>query len=265
MRRGEPPVKHMLDIERVSWSPGRAITVLDSVTLSVAEGEFVGLVGPNGSGKTSLLRCVFRYARPDAGRVALDAQDVWRMRPRAVAQRIAVLQQETPDDFGLTVDELVGMGRTPHQRPFDAETADDRRIVESALHDVGLVERRAQRFASLSGGEKQRALLARALAQQPELLLLDEPTNHLDLRHQLELLARVRRLGIATLATIHDLNLAAAYCDRLHVLAHGRVVASGTPADVLTEALLRDVFGVVALVDRHPVTGRPRITPLHPE
>ncbi|NIE59600.1 MULTISPECIES: ABC transporter ATP-binding protein [unclassified Burkholderia] len=265
MRYAEPPVTHMLDIERVSWSPGGAITVLDSVTLSVAKGEFVGLVGPNGSGKTSLLRCVFRYARPDAGRVALDAQDVWRMRPRAVAQRVAVLQQETPDDFGLTVDELVGMGRTPHQRPFDAETADDRRIVESALHDVGLVERRAQRFASLSGGEKQRALLARALAQQPELLLLDEPTNHLDLRHQLELLARVRRLGIATLATIHDLNLAAAYCERLHVLAHGRVVASGVPADVLTEALLRDVFGVAALVDRHPVTGRPRITPLHPE
>ncbi|KVT23055.1 ABC transporter ATP-binding protein [Burkholderia ubonensis] len=255
----------MLSIDRVSWSPAGVPTVLDTVSLAVGAGEFVGLVGPNGSGKTSLLRCVFRYTRPDGGSVALDAQDVWRMRPRAVARRVAVLQQETPDDFGLTVDELAWMGRTPHKGMFDADTADDARIVERALHDVGLLARRAQPFASLSGGEKQRALLARALVQQPELLLLDEPTNHLDLRHQLELLARVRRLGIPTLATIHDLNLAAAYCDRLYVLAHGRVVASGAPDDVLTEDRLRDVFGVAALVDRHPVTGRPRVTPLHPE
>ena len=175
-----------------------------------------------------------------------------------------MLQQETPDDFGLTVDELVGMGRTPHQRPFDAETADDRRIVESALRDVGLVERRAQRFASLSGGEKQRALLAAHSLSSPNCCCsTNRPT--ISTCAISSNCSRACGLGIATLATIHDLNLAAAYCDWLHVLAHGRVVASGVPADVLTEALLRDVFGVAALVDRHPVTGRPRITPLHPE
>lgn len=254
-----------LDVERLSWGPAGGPTVLRALSLTVGPGEFVGLVGPNGSGKTSLLRCAFRFARPQAGAVRLDRQDLWRASPRWSAQRIAVLQQDAPDDFGLTVEQVAWMGRTPHKRLLDGDTPDDARLVDAALRDVGLDARRAQPFASLSGGEQQRALLARALVQQPALLLLDEPTNHLDVRHQLELLARVRRLGIATLAALHDLNLAAAYCDRLYVLADGALVASGTPGEVLTETLLKDVFGVAALIDPHPASGRPRITLLHPQ
>jgi iron complex transport system ATP-binding protein len=151
-------------------------------------------------------------------------------------------------------------GRTPHKGLFDGDDADDQRLVSEALARVGLAALARQPFAQLSGGEKQRALLARALVQQPQLLILDEPTNHLDPRYQLELLGQIKALGLATLASFHDLNLAAAFCDRLCVLDHGRLVAIGTPADVLSAELLQQVFGVQALVDTHPLAGHPRIT-----
>jgi iron complex transport system ATP-binding protein len=143
---------------------------------------------------------------------------------------------------------------------FDSDTLEDRNLATQALESVGLNGFEDHAFATLSGGEKQRVILARALAQQPQLLILDEPTNHLDPRYQLELLQLVKHLQIGTLASIHDLNLAAAFCDRLYVLNHGRIVASGTPKQVLTAPLLRDVFGVEALIDEHPMHGYPRIT-----
>ncbi|WP_017904777.1 ABC transporter ATP-binding protein [Pseudomonas asplenii] len=233
---------------------------LRDANLRVAAGEFVGLIGPNGSGKTSLLKCAYRFSQPESGEVLLEHQNVWKQSPRWCAQRIAVVLQEFPDAFGLTVDEVVSMGRTPHKTLFDGETALDRTLVHQALESVGMLGFEEHAFATLSGGEKQRVILARALAQQPQLLILDEPTNHLDPRYQLELLSLVRRLKIGTLASIHDLNLAAAFCDRLYVLDHGHVVASGTPQEVLNPELLRTVFGVEALVDTHPLGGYPRIT-----
>jgi len=168
--------------------------------------------------------------------------------------------QEFPDAFGLTVLEVVAMGRTPHKGLFDGDTLEDSNHINQALASVGLEGFEDHGFTTLSGGEKQRVILARALAQQPQLLILDEPTNHLDPRYQLELLKLVKRLDIGTLASIHDLNLAAAFCDRLYVINHGRIVASGTPKEVLTVALLRNVFGVEALIDEHPLHGYPRIT-----
>jgi iron complex transport system ATP-binding protein len=152
------------------------------------------------------------------------------------------------------------MGRAPHQGFFSGDSARDRSLVLEALAAVGLDGYGQHRFHTLSGGEKQRCLLARALAQQPQLMVLDEPTNHLDPRHQIELLGLVRRLGVATLASIHDLNLAAAFCDRLYVIHHGRLVADGSPWDVLTPTLLHEVFGAHALVDKHPLHDYPRIT-----
>jgi iron complex transport system ATP-binding protein len=233
---------------------------LRDVSLRVAAGEFVGLIGPNGSGKTSLLRCAYRFTRPTVGQVLLDDVDLWTQSPRWAAQRIAVVLQEFPDAFGLNVDEVVAMGRTPHKALFDGDTEADREIARQALQAVGMQGFEDHAFATLSGGEKQRVILARALTQQPQLLILDEPTTHLDPRYQLELLQQVKRLGIGTLASIHDLNLAAAFCDRLYVIDHGRIVASGSPHEVLTVELLRDVFGVEALIDDHPISGYPRIT-----
>ena len=253
-----------LQISELAWSPNGEQALLDGIELAVGDGQLVGLLGPNGSGKTSLLRCAYRFQRPDRGRVALDGEALWSRSPRWCAQRVAVVLQEFPQDFGLTVAEVAAMGRTPHKGLFDGDDQADVALVEQALARVGLSAHKHQAFAHLSGGEKQRVLLARALVQQPTLLILDEPTNHLDPRYQLELLRLIKTLGLATLASFHDLNLAAAFCDRLYVLDHGRVVASGTPAEVLTEALLAEVYGVQALVDRHPLAGHPRITWINP-
>ena len=253
-----------LQISDLAWSPIGEQALLDGIELAVGDGQLVGLLGPNGSGKTSLLRCAYRFQRPDQGRVELDGEALWSRSPRWCAQRVAVVLQEFPQDFGLTVAEVAAMGRTPHKGLFDGDDQADVALVELALARVGLTEHKRQAFAHLSGGEKQRVLLARSLVQQPTLLILDEPTNHLDPRYQLELLRLIKTLGLATLASFHDLNLAAAYCDRLYVLDHGRVVASGTPTEVLTEALLAEVYGVQALVDRHPLAGHPRITWINP-
>lgn len=253
-----------LQISDLAWSPNGEQALLDGIDLAVGDGQLVGLLGPNGSGKTSLLRCAYRFQRPDQGSVELDGETLWSRSPRWCAQRVAVVLQEFPQDFGLTVAEVAAMGRTPHKGLFDGDDQADVALVEQALARVGLSAHKRQAFAHLSGGEKQRVLLARALVQQPTLLILDEPTNHLDPRYQLELLRLIKTLGLVTLASFHDLNLAAAFCDRLYVLDHGRVVASGTPAEVLTEALLAEVYGVQALVDRHPLAGHPRITWINP-
>ncbi|MFJ4143143.1 ABC transporter ATP-binding protein [Pseudomonas sp. NPDC089734] len=254
-------------IDRLHWTPPHCQGQpwqLDGIELRIEEGEFVGLIGPNGSGKTSLLRCAYRFNEPDSGSLQLDGQDIWRQTPRWSAQHIAVMLQEFPQEFGLTVQDVVAMGRTPHQGWFDSESAGDLALINETLSQVGLQGLSEHSFASLSGGEKQRVLLARALVQQPGLLILDEPTNHLDPRYQLELLHHLRQLKLSTLASFHDLNLAAAFCDRLYVIDHGRIVASGTPTEVLTEQRLLNVFGVHALVDTHPLAPHPRITWISP-
>ncbi len=249
-----------LRIRELAWSPDAERPLLDGIELGVGDGELVGLIGPNGSGKTSLLRCAYRFQRPSAGSVELNGEPLWQQSSRWCAQRVAVVLQEFPQDFGLSVREVAAMGRTPHKGLFDGDDHEDRRLIDQALARLGLTALAQQAFARLSGGEKQRVLLARALVQQPHLLILDEPTNHLDPRYQLELLKQIKALGLASLASFHDLNLAAAFCERLYVLDQGRLVAAGTPAEVLTAELLLQVFGVQALVDTHPLAGHPRIT-----
>ncbi|GGX28007.1 ABC transporter ATP-binding protein [Streptomyces chryseus] len=233
--------------------------LVDDVTLTAADGETVGLVGPNGSGKTTLLRCVYGTLRPSHGRVLLDGEDLHAMRPKARARRIATVPQDSAAVFELTVREVVAMGRSPHKRFWEQDTDADDTLVRRALARVGITDLADRAFPSLSGGERQRALTARALVQQPSLVVLDEPTNHLDIRYQLEILGLVRDLGTTNLLALHDLNLAAYYCDRIYVLDHGRVVASGPPKDVLTVDLLRTVYGVSAEVSVHPTTGAPTV------
>jgi iron complex transport system ATP-binding protein len=229
--------------------------IVDEVGLSVEPGEVVGLIGPNGSGKSTLLRAVYRMLRPAAGYVRLGGDDVWRLSARESARRTGVVVQETPSDFEFTVAEVVQMGRTPHKGMLAQDTGEDVQIVVAALRRVQMLAFAERQFSTLSGGEKQRVLMARALAQQPKFLVLDEPTNHLDIHYQLEILELVKSLGITTLVTLHDLNLAAAYCGRLYMLQAGRIVAAGAPEAVLTSERLRSVFLVDAVLGRHPVTG----------
>ena len=244
----------MLRIEDVSVEiAGRLI--LEQVALT-ARGNVVGLVGPNGSGKSTLLRTVYRMLRPDAGRVVADGRDVWRIPAREAARVTAAVVQDSPADLELTVADYVATGRLPHGGLLGADRVGDRQVVERAMAATSVADFADRDVASLSGGERQRVQLARALAQEPQILVLDEPTNHLDVRHQLQLLALVRDLDITTLVTVHELNLAAAYCDQVVMLEHGRVVASGTPEQVFTPQLLQRVFGVRAATLTNPLTGR---------
>nr|WP_223182500.1 MULTISPECIES: ABC transporter ATP-binding protein [unclassified Streptomyces] len=232
---------------------------LRSADLTVRPGETVGLIGPNGSGKTTLLRCVYGTLAPTAGHALLGGEDLRALGPKARARRVATVPQDGAVEFELTVRELVALGRSPHKRFWEGDTGADHERAGRALARVGLADLADRPYPTLSGGERQRALVARALVQEPELLVLDEPTNHLDIRHQLDVLALVRTLGTTNLLALHDLNLAGAYCDRLYVLERGRVVTGGTPAEVLTPALLAAVYGVEAEVIPHPGTGSPTV------
>ncbi|MFJ3705342.1 MULTISPECIES: ABC transporter ATP-binding protein [Streptomyces] len=231
------------------------VRLLRRATLRAGSGQVVGLVGPNGSGKSTLLRCVYRALRPSAGAVRIGGEDLLAMPARESARRLAALPQELVAEFDFSVAEVVAMGRFPHQGSVARTTEEDRRICAAALAGVGAGHLVDRGFLTLSGGEKQRVLIARALAQQPRVLVLDEPTNHLDIAQQLEVLALVRASGLTVLTALHDLNLAALHCDVLHVIDAGRIVASGAPHDVLTPALLADVFGVRAHRVPHPETG----------
>jgi iron complex transport system ATP-binding protein len=240
-----------LDIDDVTIEAS-GVRLVEDVRLAVGSGSFVGLVGPNGSGKSTLLRSVYRALRPAGGAIRLDGDDLHAMDPRAAARALAALPQESSAEFDFTVAEVVAMGRLPHR---NRTAASDRDICARAMARTGVAHLADRGFLSLSGGEKQRVLIARALAQQPRVLVLDEPTNHLDIAHQLDVLSLVRGSGTTVLAALHDLNLAAAHCDVLHVIDGGRIVASGPPQDVLRPALLAEVFGVRAHPVRHPETG----------
>ena len=242
-----------LQTENVSWSvEGKKI--IDAITLTVAEGEFVGLLGPNGSGKSSLLRTIYRILKPDAGLIELAGANVWQLSARDVAGQMAVVMQERTGEFDFSVHEMVMMGRNPHKGMFDRDTLHDFQLVNNALERVDMTDFAQRSFLTLSGGEKQRVLIARALVQQAKFLVLDEPTNHLDIHYQLEILDLVKKLGVTTIAALHELNLAAFYCDQLYVLKAGRLVASGPPEDVLRPDLIRQVYGVWSEVATHPLT-----------
>jgi iron complex transport system ATP-binding protein len=247
-----------LEAREVRWEPG-GLPIVAGVTLSVVRGGVLGLVGPNGSGKSSLLRLLAGLRRGTGGAVLLDGRALSEVPRREVARRIALVAQHADTDTDLTVREVVRLGRTPHRGPWDGWTEADEAAVEGALERTGMAGRAGQAWATLSGGERQRAQIARALAQGPSELLLDEPTNHLDIRHQIDLLRLLGRLGTSTVIALHDLDHAAAFCDRIAVMEEGRLVAQGAPTEVMTPQMIRQVFGVEAVIHRRDAGGRPRV------
>lgn len=221
--------------------------ILDGVDLTVVPGRVTALVGPNGSGKTTLLRTCYRALPVSAGMVTLDDADITALRRRSLARAVGASTQEPVSLGGITVRESVRLGRTVTRGLFEPFGTDDSMVVETVLAQVGLSALADRDVLALSGGERQRVSIARTLAQQPDVLLLDEPTNHLDLHQQLSVLSLLRELaagGLAVLLTLHDLRMATEYCDAVAVLHRGRLVATGTPEQVLDAAVLREVFGV---------------------
>ncbi len=242
--------------------------VLRRVSLEILPGEMTGIVGPNGSGKTTLVRVASRSLPPISGTVFLDGADIWRITARGFARQVAVVPQDTLVPFDLSALEVVLLGRHPHVGRLHMETRGDEDAAMAALEMVGAGHLARRSVRRISGGERQRVAIARALAQEPRVLLLDEPTAHLDLAHQTEVMSLVARLcrdrGIAVAAVLHDLNLAAAWCQRLVVLAEGRVEADGPPSAVLSESLVAHVWNARMWVRRNPLTGRPFLLPAPP-
>ncbi|MDG4764925.1 ABC transporter ATP-binding protein [Solwaraspora sp. WMMD406] len=243
----------------LSWSV-KGHRLLDNIEMAAHDGKIVGLLGPNGSGKSTLLRLLAGLRRPDTGLVRYDDTSLRGLSRRVLARRLAVVEQDVTAHNRVSVRQVVELGRTPFRGRFDGLTEHDQRIIDAALERADVADKQHQSWHTLSGGEKQRAQLARALAQEPREILLDEPTNHLDIRHQLELLDLLGSLEVTCVVALHDLNLAARYCDHVVVLDHGQVVAAGAPETVLTSDLIESVYGVTVLTDREPATGILRIT-----
>jgi iron complex transport system ATP-binding protein len=246
---------------------GRA-PVVDEVGLEVAVGEAVGIIGPNGSGKSTLLRLLSGALRPHAGDVRILGRPLSDYSRVELARLVAVVPQETSIEFPFSVTEVVLMGRAPHLPGFAFEGDRDMDVARAAMERTGVLDLADRCIHELSGGERQRVVLARALAQEAQLLLLDEPAAFLDLRHEVEiydLLRDVQQEGRTIVTVLHDLNLAAMYCDRLALMKHGRIVRLGSPAEVITYAALVDVYETEVYVDSNDITGAINVLPLSRE
>lgn len=230
--------------------------ILKGVDLNLKPKEFLGIIGPNGSGKSTFLKCVYRVQKPSAGDIHFDGKRLDELSYRQSALKLAVVAQHNFYNFDFSVLDVVLMGRSPHKKMMERDNLEDYTIARQAIKLVGLEGFEERNFSTLSGGEQQRVILARALTQQTECLVLDEPTNHLDIKYQLEIMDIVKDLDITVMAAIHDLNIAALYCDRLVALCEGQVVGVGTPHELLTKEFIKELYQVDSEVQVNEKTGR---------
>ncbi|MET4562966.1 iron complex transport system ATP-binding protein [Lysinibacillus parviboronicapiens] len=229
--------------------------IVKNVSIHVKKQQFVGLIGPNGCGKSTLLKSIYKSLVPQQGMVFLDDLDVLKTSEKKISQRLGVVGQFNEMHFDLSVQQMVMLGRTPHKKMLESDKQEDFEIVEEALITTNLLEYKNRGFLSLSGGEKQRVILARTIAQQPKFMILDEPTNHLDIRYQIEILSCVKSLNIGVLAALHDLEMAAHYCDYLYAIKEGEVYAHGTPEEVLTSDTIQALYQIKCQTYTNPVTN----------
>ena len=247
-----------LSIENITYSINSRL-IVDGVDLGIEEGTFVGLVGPNGCGKSTLLKNIYKVYTPDAGSVYIDGKDISELSSRETAREMSVMQQENVVEFDMSVYDMVMLGRFAHQKMFGNDMTHEREIVADAIEEVGLTGYEQRSFLSLSGGEKQRTLVARALVQQAELIILDEPTNHLDIGYQYQIMSILKNQGLTVFSSIHDLNIAACYCDKIVLMKAGKIVDIGTPWEVFVPERIKELFGVDAQVSVNEETKRPNI------
>ncbi|MPQ43995.1 ABC transporter ATP-binding protein [Clostridium tarantellae] len=229
--------------------------IIQNVSLKIKKGNFVGIIGPNGSGKSTILKTLYKVLQANKGSIYINGKNINKISIKSLAKEQAVVSQFNEYNFDFKVKDIVIMGRTPHKGLFELDNEKDYEIARECLTKVDMYNYKDRIFSTLSGGEKQRVLLARAIAQQTDLLILDEPTNHLDIKYQIQILDLVKSLNITVLAALHDLNLAAMYSDKLYVVNKGKIVSEGIPEKVLTINLIREVFEVESYVHKHEITG----------
>jgi iron complex transport system ATP-binding protein len=255
-------MQELIQVDNLSFRYDKT-DILCEVTFSVKQGEILGIIGPNGSGKTTILRLLTGIQHPLSGEISIAEKKLSFWNRKELAKQIAVVPQDTFVPFNYTVREIILMGRTPHLRLLQFEGKQDYAILDQAMAFTDTLDLSTRYFDALSGGEKQRALIARALVQEPTILLLDEPTAHLDLNHQIEILDLVKRLNAEQNLTVvfvtHDLNLAAGYCNRLILLSQGKIASSGPPKEVITESNILQVYGTKVIVSYHPLTSVPQV------
>lgn len=253
-----------LSAENISCGYGKE-TILYNISLKIYAGEILALIGPNGSGKTTLIRAFSRVLKPQKGKVLLDKSNIWEIHPRKFARSVARVEQTTKLTWPYSVEQIVQMGRFPHRGWISSYTEEDHIQVDEAIRATGLWNHRERNIDTLSGGEFQRAMVARAVAQTPRVLILDEPVAHLDMKYKIAVLDLVRHLshrGIAVIVSLHDLNLASLYADKVALLSEGAMAAYGSPKEILTKANLEPVYETEVMIGRHPANHRTMVTPI---
>lgn len=249
----------MIEVKNLNFSIENK-KIVEDISIKVNQGQFIGVIGANGSGKSTLLKNIYRFLKYDSGNIKLKNIDLYSYSSKDLAKEMAVLAQKQNMNFDFSVKEIVEMGRYAHKHSiFDSEENKNSKFVEEALNAVGMYEMKDRSFLSLSGGEMQRVLIARALAQNTEILILDEPTNHLDIKYQIQIMELVKKTGKTILAVIHDMNIASSYCNYIYALKDGKIYFEGSPEKIFTKENIKNIFDVEADILIHPKNKRPLI------
>ena len=245
-----------LKVEKLTYDIG-GTRILKDITFDVEENTFVGVIGPNGSGKSTMLKSIYGVNKPSGGNIYFEGEDLLKISSKDRAKKIAVLAQESGGQSDFSVHQVVELGRYPHKNTLENYSKHDLEIVDRVLYEMKLDNYRERSFNTLSGGEKQRVLIARLLVQESKFIILDEPTNHLDIGHQIEIMNIIKKMGVTVLSAIHDMNMAAIYCDKLVIMKKGEVITQGSVEETLTSEMLKDLFNVDAEI--HDLKGRKHV------